>query len=249
MYPAETNLYHAILTGTLVLAVLVMVFVLMILNYQRKKLALRKAMVRSEMNALEKERARIAGDLHDDLGASLSAIKIKLHCLRSLDEKEKHLVHQSEDYIDEAIQKLKRISFNLMPRVLERKGLQQALHELIDTMQETFGLRIGFTYAWPQLNNEETVHIYRIVQEVLNNTIKHSGATTASVELKTGRKKIILHMKDNGRGFHKTKVMKNTAGQGLQNILARADVLHAKTYLTTAPGAGVHFLIQIPFTV
>jgi signal transduction histidine kinase len=226
-----------------------MAFVLMILYYQAKKLALRKTMVRSEINALEKERARIANDLHDDLGASLSAIKIKLQCLRSLDEKEKQLVCQSENYIDEAMQKLKRISFNMMPGVLERKGLQQALHELIDTTQQSFGIDIGFTYACPPLNSQETVHIYRIVQEVLTNMVKHSGAAAASVELKTGRKKISLHIQDNGRGFSKNAVMKNTAGQGLQNILARADVLNAKMYLTTAPGAGVNYLIQIPYSI
>jgi signal transduction histidine kinase len=226
-----------------------MAFVVVILYYQKRKLALRKTMVRSEINALEKERARIAGDLHDDLGASLSAIKIKLQCLRCVDEKEKLLVHQSENYIDEAMQKLKRISFNMMPQVLERKGLQQALHELIDSTQQTFGFNISFRYACPELNNEETVHIYRIVQEVLTNMVKHSAADSVSVEVKTGRRKIILQIQDNGKGFNKNMVIKNTAGQGLQNILARADVLNAKMYLTTAPGRGVNYLIQIPYSI
>jgi two-component system NarL family sensor kinase len=246
MYPTETSLYHAILTGAFVLVILVVIFVITILYYQKRKLALHKTMIRSEMNALEKERARIAGDLHDDLGTSLSAIKLKLQCLNVDDEKEKLLVCQSENYIDEAMMKLKRISFNMMPRVLERKGLKQALHEFIDTIQQTAAITINFRYACPELGSEETVHIYRIIQEVLTNMVKHSGAATALVELKTGKGKIIVHMADNGKGFNKSAVIKNTAGQGLQNILARADVLNAKIYLTTTPGCGVNYLIQIP---
>jgi hypothetical protein len=83
---------------------LVTAFVLIVLYSRPKNWHCAKPWYGPEMNALEKERARIAGDLHDDLGASLSAIKIKLRCLHSLDEKEKQLVYQSEDYIDEAIQ-------------------------------------------------------------------------------------------------------------------------------------------------
>jgi signal transduction histidine kinase len=84
------------------------------------------------------------------------------------------------------------------------------------------------------------------VQEVLNNTVKHSGATAASVELKTVRRKIILHITDNGKGFNKNSTIKNTAGQGLQNIVARADILNAKVHLDAAPGCGVNYLVQIP---
>ena len=106
--------------------------------------------------------------------------------------------------------------------------------------------QINFHYACPPLAAEETVHIYRIVQEALTNIVKHSGATGASVEIQQVKSKIILHIRDNGKGFNKNNVIKTTAGQGLQNILARADMLNAKIFLTTAHGHGVKYLIQIP---
>ena len=246
MYPAETSLYHAVLAGALVLFFMVIGFLITILVYQKRKFALHKTMVRSEINALEKERARIAGDLHDDLGASLSAIKLKLQCLVLANEKEKQIVHTSENYIDEAMLKLKRISFNLMPRVLERKGLEQALHELVDVTEQTIAITINFRYACPPVSAEKTVHIYRIIQEALNNMVKHSGATVATVELQQVKTKISLRITDNGKGFDKNTINKATAGQGLQNMLARAGLLNAKMFVTAAPGHGVEYLIQIP---
>jgi two-component system, NarL family, sensor kinase len=126
MYPGEENFYDAILVGAMVLASFVIAFVMIVVHYQKRKIALHKTRVRSEINALEKERARIAGDLHDDLGASLSAIKLRLQCLSFDNEKEKAIIAASENYIDEAMLKLRRISFNMMPQVLERRGLYQA---------------------------------------------------------------------------------------------------------------------------
>jgi len=246
MYPQETTLYHAILTAVMVLAVIILTFVVTVIYYQKRKLAFHKTNIRAEINALEKERARIAGDLHDDLGASLSAIKLKLQCLSINDEKERKLIGQSEDYIDEAMLKLKHISFNMMPQVLERKGLEEALREFISTIEQTIAVKISFRYSCPVLSNEKTIHIYRIVQEILNNIIKHAGASSATVELKKTKKKIWVHIADNGKGFNKNSAVKDSKGQGLRNIMARADLLNAKIFLTTAIGRGVDYLIQIP---
>jgi len=248
MYPAETRLYHAILTGAIVLLFLVAILVTTILYYHKRKRALRKATVLAELNALEKERARIAADLHDDLGASLAAIKMKLQGLQVMSDNDKQVLHQSENYIDEAILKLKRISFDMMPLVLERKGLRQALEELVNTMQEAAGIQISFSYDCRALPKEETVHIYRIVQEALTNIIKHSGAATASVQLNTVKNRLHITISDNGKGFNKKNVTK-MAGRGLQNILARADVLNARLYLFTEKDRGVTWLLQILYDI
>ena len=246
MYPEETSLYHAILAGALVLASFMAASLITILYYQKRKSALAKTRVRLEINALEKERARIAKDLHDDLGSSLSAIKLGLHSLHLASERERQLVGASETYIDEAMLKLRRISFNLMPGVLERKGLRQALYEFIDMIEQPGVIKINFRSASPTLCNEKAIHIYRMVQEALTNIVKHSGATEATVELKTTKNTIILHIRDNGIGFDKNAKIKSPSGLGLQNILARAEVLNARILLSAAPGAGTSYFIQIP---
>lgn len=248
MYPAETRLYYAILTGTFVLLSLVALLVITILYYHKRKRALRKATVLAELNTLEKERARIAADLHDDLGTSLAAIKMKLQGLQVTGENDKEVVHQSENYIDEAVLKLKRVSFNMMPLVLERKGLKQALEELVNTMQDATGMQIAFSYDCRALPKEETVHIYRIVQEALTNIIKHSGAARASVELNTVKNRLHIIITDNGKGFNKKNVTTMT-GRGLQNIWARADVLNARLYLSTEKDRGVTWHLQIPYDI
>lgn len=245
MYPSETGLYHAILTGAIVLMLLVAVLVITIVLYHRRKLALHKTTVRTELNLLERERARIAADLHDDLGSSLAAIKIRLQSLPVTGEKQEQLVHQSENYIDETMLKLKRTSFNLMPLVLERRGLKQALEELVNTLQEATAVSIAFSCTCPVLPHAETVHIYRIVQEALTNSIKHSGAATASVDIKTEKNTVILRIADSGKGFNK-RMIKQSTGRGLQNIMARIDALNATVHLTTGANGGVHYFIQIP---
>lgn len=246
MYPEETNLYHAILTGALVLVLLVAILVVTIIFYHRRKLALHKTTVRTELNVLEQERARIAADLHDDLGSSLAAIKIRLQSLPVTGEREEQLVHQSENYIDDAMLRLKRVSFNLMPLVLERRGLKQALEELVNTLQEATGISIAFSCACPPLPHEQTVHIYRIIQEALTNSIKHSGAATASVEIKAVKNAVLVLVADNGKGFNKRNMLRHPAGRGLQNIMARVDALNATLHLTAGVHEGVSYFIQIP---
>lgn len=135
-----------------------------------------------------------------------------------------------------------------MPLVLERKGLKQALEELVNTMQDATGIQIAFSYDCGALPKEETVHIYRIVQEALTNTIKHSGAEKASVQLNTVKNRLHITITDNGKGFNKKNVTTMT-GRGLQNIWARADVLNARLYLSTEKDRGVTWHLQIPYDI
>lgn len=247
MSSTETGFYHAILIGAITLLFFVSLFAVTILGYHKRKLALYKNRTHLEINSLEKERARIAGDLHDDLGASLSAIKLKLQCLKLESEKDNSFISDAGRYIDEAMLKLKRIAFNMLPTVLERRGLQQALAELLNIVSQSIPVNVRFQYNCPAIANETAIHMYRIVQEALNNMVKHSAAHTVAVSVKQLNGTITLRVTDNGQGFDKNKVVSTTGGRGLQNIIARADILNAKMFLTTMPGKGVDYLFKIPY--
>lgn len=247
MYPGESRIYFAILTAVGVLMALLCVLFVTIIRYHRKKIAFQRQRVKVQFTSIENERARIAKDLHDDLGASLSAVKLRLQCLEPDNQNNILLVEQSEAYIDEAMDKLRRISFDVMPQALQRKGLKDALNELIEKLIPDNRIEIKYECEVNVVNKEKRIHIYRIVQELMNNIIKHSGASVVHLSLKVVKNKIRLCVKDNGVGFERNGFAKKGRGQGLHNITARGELLNAKIHLTTKPGKGTHYLIEIPF--
>lgn len=246
MYAAETRIYYAILTGVLILVLMITVFVVTIIRYQRKKVALQRHRVIAEINAIEEERSRIATDLHDDLGASLSAIKLRLQCLDQGSARNNNIIRKAEFYIDEAMRKTRNISYNIMPQVLQRKGLKEALTELVDMLRETTPMRVNFEFAIKGVGKQKRIHVYRMVQEILNNIVKHAHANTVSIFATMRGAVIYLCIEDDGKGFDRNAVLKGNKGFGLQNIMARADLLNARIYLSTRPDAGVKYEIEIP---
>ena len=246
MYPQETRIYIAVLTGLLVLVILMTFFIINIIRYQRKKVALHREKVKEQFAYLDKERERIAFDLHDDLGAYLSAIKIHLQCLKGLDGENASIVTSTGQHIDEAMKKLRHISFNLMPGVLQRQGLNEALKELIGLMTYSTKIAVNYKCDIEHFEKQEAINIFHLVQEILNNIIRHSKATRVNFSISQINNMIELHINDNGIGFNKKAVLHNGGGLGLHSIAARVDRMKGKINLITAPDKGVDFLVNIP---
>jgi len=245
MHPNETRIYLAVLTAVFVLATLIIFYIVSIIHYQKSKITDHRRRLEAEINLLEKERSRIASDLHDDLGSSLSAIKLRLQCLEP-NKEDMVVIQESETYIDEAMAKLRRISFNMMPVILQRNGLPDAIFELADVIAFSGRIKVNCTCDFDPGDNDARIHIYRIVQEALNNILKHAQASVVNISFRKTKETICLHISDNGTGFDKSEKTKAGLGQGLRNIMARVDLLKAKIYLTTEPGKGVDYLIEIP---
>jgi signal transduction histidine kinase len=246
MYSNETRIYIAVLGGMLVLLALVIVFTITIVKYHRKKLAFHLKNIGNQINYLDQQCEKIAADLHDDLGASLSGIKLRLQCVTYGDANTLAIINFSKHHIDEVMHKLRLISFNMIPELLMQKGLQRALQELLNVMTFATKISVDFHYIAAVFDKERTTHIYRIVQELLNNTLKHSGATAISCSVVQKKGALQLQFTDNGKGFNKDDAIKEAAGIGLKNIMSRTDLLRAKIFITTAPGQGVAYLIEIP---
>ena len=247
MHSIEKGIYFTILGATFVLITLFIFFVFVIRRYQKRKVALYVEKIRSQTNWLEKEKARIAADLHDDLGASLSAIKFRLHCMYLPNEEYNLTVTAAEKYIDEAMQKLRDISYNMTPRILKDKGLKEALNDLIDTSGIYNKIHTKFDGTIDMIDDDTGLHIYRIVQEILSNITRHANATSISLNIVRIKNELELHVNDNGTGFDRSEILKNK-GQGLQNIRSRVDILHAKMFVNSAPEQGVDYLIKIPLS-
>ena len=168
----ETSLYTAILIVSIIVATIIIFFIISIIRQQRKNVALYRQNVLAEITAMEKERARIAADLHDELGPMLSAIKLKIGSFELTDEDDKKEAEKTDGYIDVLMKRLREISYDLIPNTLIRKGLITALKQFTDFINEGDGLKINFEAA-DNINpdQQKSIHIYRIAQEVINNTI------------------------------------------------------------------------------
>lgn len=244
MHSQETRIFAAILTSVIILIILMSFFVITIIRYSKKKIASNQEKIISDTIILEKERERIAADLHDDLGATLSAIKIKLQCLDVNNTDDSSIVEEVQNLIDISMKKLRQISYNVMPLILRRKGLREALNEMIETIGITNKLKIKLDYNIGNLSKEKELHIFRILQEIISNVLKHANATDVNIIFKEAKRSITVQVVDNGIGFSKNEVLKNEAGIGLQNIMARVQMLNGTGYLTTENG--VDYLIEIP---
>lgn len=245
MHPIERGIFFAVLTAVSIFTGLIFYFVAAILRYKKRKTEESREKIGAEVTALEKERQRIASDLHDDFGASLSALKLRLQCLE-YSGKDEELMRALEMQIDEMMHKVRSISLNIMPRTLQREGLREALNELIDMCTHGRFITVNYVYEAGLPDAEKRVHIYRIAQELMNNIVKHSKATAIEFSVRRNNRFIELYIQDNGVGFDKSLVLKKGKGMGLQNITARADMLNAKVYLETAVNWGTSYLIEIP---
>ncbi|QEC69305.1 sensor histidine kinase [Panacibacter ginsenosidivorans] len=247
MYPEERRIIYAVLIAVIVLAALITFFVVSVIRYNRKRMSVQQEKTMTDILSLEKERARFAADLHDDLGGTLSAIKLKLQRLPMPDNDGAVLLTEVEQHIDDCMQKLREVAFSMMPRQLQRKGINEAIQEMIVRMNHDDSIKINLCSEALSLDKEKEIHIFRITQEILNNIWKHANATEITLELLDQDKKIVLHIADNGIGFDKNWVFKNSNGLGLHNIMARVEILGARIFLQSGKNIkGTDYFIEIP---
>ncbi|MBU2649457.1 MAG: sensor histidine kinase, partial [Bacteroidetes bacterium] len=198
------------------------------------------------INAEEKERARLSKELHDGLGPILSAIKLYVNQLKDeSDENEKQeLFGITTDIIDEAIENTRTISNNLRPRVIEEYGLVKAIKEFIRKINKT--QKIGITFNSEnipeKLNKTLELIFYRIINELINNTIKHAGATHVDVFLEYRDERLVLTYHDDGVGFDEQEIFDHESqGMGLNNILSRIRSIDGDVSFESQPGQGMLF--------
>lgn len=240
----ETKIFYTLIAGLIILALLMLFFLLTIFAYRKKKAALQSEYFKDYFNLLETEKQRIAFDLHDDIGVSLAAVKLSLESLKPHEEYAAE-IEKCEKIINELMEKVRNFSFNLMPRLLKSAGLDAALKELVESMTYTAGIKATYYCDVVVPDKNKSIYIYRIAQEVIHNLVKHSKATTFHFDMRRKGNEIRMLMADNGIGFNR----KNIPGQkgiGLRSISARAELLKAKVYLSTEPGKGVEFVLEIP---
>ncbi|OIN59196.1 sensor histidine kinase [Arsenicibacter rosenii] len=195
---------------------------------------------------IETERKRVARDLHDDIGAALSAMRLLVGQMISQQGETEVLAERCKQLIDNTIQSVRTISNDLLPHGLEELGLAYSLEGLCEeaanlTDADVCCDVIDLPATRPNLN----LLLYRIVQELLNNAVKYAGATQISIQLTEETGDYLFVYADNGQGFDFSSAYQKKS-LGLKNIETRARMLGSQVLFQTAPSAGLRVSIAIP---
>ncbi|RDC55292.1 hypothetical protein DU508_17110 [Pedobacter chinensis] len=202
----------------------------------------------SLLKGQQDERSRLAKDLHDGLGGMLSGVKLQLGAMKGnliLTEENGMLFNSALNKLDASISEMRRVAHNMMPEALIRFGLEQALHDYCNSISTSgiFVIDTEFYGLEKRLDAATEVTIYRIVQELVNNAIKHSGAQHVLVQVVRREQLLTITVEDNGKGFDTTGwEQKNTAG--LQNIRSRVDYLRGRMDVKSQQGKGTSVYIE-----
>ncbi len=209
--------------------------------------------LRTIIETEERERKRFAKDLHDGLGPLLSTIKLFINQLDDKDLKKKdksELILQATEMIDEAIASAKDISNNLMPSVIRDFGLIAAIESFCQKINVVEHIDVFFDPNVSSAHFNKTVEIvlYRIVKELINNTIKYAKAQHINITLNEKDKRLQLLYEDDGVGFDVQAVMNSrTKGMGLNNIITRAKSVNGTCMIKSVLGQGVSVVVDINF--
>jgi len=204
--------------------------------------------LRSVIDAEENERQRLSREIHDGIGQSLIALKLRLEGLLYIDPIEvKANINILKDQFDGTVDEIRRISNNLMPAVLEAFGITIALRNLCDETEGHAGIRVHFETSGDleSINTKIKTYLFRIAQEALNNIIRHSGAKEVEMKLSRIDDFVNFTIHDNGNGFDVNKVAFEK-GNGLHNMRERVALLEGKIEIRSGHNQGTEIMIQIP---
>jgi signal transduction histidine kinase len=247
MDTTEKAFYSAFLIGWVIIGLILAFFLYSIIRQQKRYRLLAQAKINAEITTLENERKRIASDLHDEVGPLLSAVKLQINHLEGMNEAQQGLIERSSGYIDDVIKKMREISNDLLPNILVRRGLEVAVESFLEKLQSGTTTQIECSIILSKrLPLDLEVNIYRIIQEITHNTLKHAQASRFRIELTEHNGFVRLATADNGVGFKADVYNRSESGLGLLNLQSRSDVMGGEFNCSTSPGKGTRYLFDIP---
>lgn len=260
----KRNMY--ILIGGGLFVAVVIIFVLLYRNYRNKqKLASQQAALQDEkiltmekeqqvmslqsmVNGQETERTRIARDLHDGLGGIFSTVKMHFSTLQHEvpELRSNTLYKKSFDLVNNASEELRKVAQNMMPEVLLKIGLTEALQDFCSNINSSGVLHISLqAYGMDKrLSASTEIMLYRIIQELINNIIKHASATEAIIQFNREGNRLSITVEDNGRGFD-TKEVTEKRSMGIETVQSRVDYLNGKMTIDSRKNIGTTVMIDL----
>jgi two-component system NarL family sensor kinase len=256
----RTFLNYSLMGSTVTLLV---IFLLFYLSYEHKRKLQRQQIkelekerqlttVQAVLKGEEQERSRLAKDLHDGLGGMLSGIKFSFQTMKGnliMTPQNQQTFERSMDMLDSSIKEMRRVAHNMMPESLVRFGLETALKDYCNDINSSGALQISYqSFGLEDYNFEQTmaITIYRIIQELINNILKHAAAKTAIVQITKSDSLLAITVEDDGKGFD-PGIFDQSKGMGWINIRNRVDFLKGKLDVNSQAGHGTS--VQIEFNI
>ena len=198
----------------------------------------------------EAERIRIAADLHDGLGGLLTTIKSQVSKIQNdIDELENMRPYDKANaMIDDACEEIRRISHNLMPEILRLEGLHGAIDAIVDQLEDVHGIQTSFISEMEnvRLNDVKELFVFRIIQELTNNIVKHAKASSIAISLRLVSNELEIKVEDDGIGFLKNG-QNNSNGIGLKSVSSRVNYLDGELKIDSAPENGTRFFYKTSY--
>lgn len=239
-----------IIVSAFVTAILVLLIIIILFTFKRRISAQKIRSLEDEKRIIaftaslkgeEKERARLSAELHDGLGGILSAAKLNIEAENSIEAKEKSL-----GLITQSISEMRRISNALLPETLLKFGMKTAVKSFCNSFNAQGGkVKTEFSFFGSEIrySSHFELTVYRIVQEIINNSIKHSGASEISVQIVSDENRLFIGISDNGKGFD-INSPQIKRGLGLENIKERSSIYGGRVELNSTLGNGTEVIIE-----
>jgi len=252
-----------LLSGVIIMLLLAVALVVFFVVYQRRLHAQQllreqeanrhqRELLAAAVEIQENERRRIASDLHDDIGSLLSAARLYLRQFDPHAEPESNEMVKEEtlSIISKMIQNTRRITHDLLPSELEKFGLFAAVEDLCERVSRSGSLTVNCVAGEDKrFDAKSEVALYRVLQELVNNTLKHAEAKRIDVDYVWRKDRLHFRYADDGKGFDLTKAaQRGGAGLGLRNIESRISLIGGEVDYQTAPSKGLQVRISIPVT-
>lgn len=246
--PPGSNVSLVLYFGTIGMLALTIGLIVFIIFHQRKVIRYQlrlqrleqdqqKLLLNASIRLQEEERQRIAADLHDDAGPLLATARLYLNeNLVNLDKTTQlQSIYNAKQIIDDTIQLIRNISHSLMPPTLKNFGLESAVNDLFQKISGSGSMNASsrFHDYRERLQAENELIIFRVIQELINNILKHSNASFIHLTQNTSGEKFFIRLHHDGRGITQNdfnKLNKSNVGLGLKNIQSRLKVLHGKIF-------------------
>lgn len=248
----------AIILGVGVITILILLFIMFLWKVKKDRIIKEKEIQRlnEEKKALaaksllygqEEERKRLARELHDGIGVLLSSVKMQFTNYIDKNPENTNLLVKATSALDEASNDIRRISHNMMPGILTKLGLSEAIRDLMEDVNETTGILaecqiMGIT---TRLAENVEIMIFRIIQELVNNVLKHARASQVSLIINRLEDETRIQFSDNGQGFNVNEVLAKKT-MGIQSIQSRVHFLGGEVSIESNSEKGSIFIIVIP---
>lgn len=260
LFTEEDGMITIVLVGVILLLFLAVAFLAFFFHSKKTvgekeleksnlKLSHQKEIIESIIVTQEKERKRIAQDLHDDISAKLNVINLNANLLKegNLTAEEYTIVNNGIlEATDKTLESARKIAHNLLPPILEEFGFKAAIEELIGDFNKSKKINIAYNINYPKafLVPQNELHLFRIIQELINNTVKHGKANNCTLKISPTGKQLNFDYSDNGIGFNKDD-KDSKKGLGMKNIESRVSLLKGNHHIKSKAGEGFKIVITL----